>query len=73
MEDTELKLTGSIRVHVVYDKKMGPKTYRMAAVDILDEDGKVVDTGTAFMPDGVSTPSTIAFQFYKNQLGVKLG
>lgn len=72
MEDTALKIVGSVKVHQVFNKKMGPKEYRMASIDLYDDKGTFVDTGTVFVPDGVEVPTVCALSFYKGQLSVKV-
>lgn len=71
-DELELKIVGSVKLHRVFMKKMGPKEYKMASIDLFDDKGEFMDTGTVFVPDGVSAPTVCALSFYKGQLSVKV-
>lgn len=68
--DVILKMSGSVRVHAVFNKKMGAKEYRMASIDLLDDDGNVVDVATVFC--GADMPKSLHLQVFKGQLGVRV-
>jgi len=69
-DETVLKMSGSVRVHAVFNKKMGAKEYRMASIDLLDDAGNIVDSAVVFC--GVDNPTRLALQVFKGQLGVRL-
>jgi hypothetical protein len=70
MEDSELKVVGSIRVHASFQKQMGAKTYRMASLDLINDDGTIYDNVLVFC-DALN-PTHVRFQNYKGQLSVKV-
>jgi hypothetical protein len=70
MEDQELKIVGGLRVHAVYSKTMGSQKYRMASLDLVNEEGEVVDTVSVFCNS--DHPSRVRFSNYKGQLSIKV-
>jgi hypothetical protein len=70
MEDVELKVIGGIRVHATFMKQMGPKSYRMASLDLVDENGDIVDNVLVFCES--EHPTHVKFTNYKGQLSVKV-
>ena len=70
MADEVLQVEGAVRVHAVFMKKMGPKEYRMASVDLLDGEGQVCDSVVVFCP--VESPRKLVLSSFKGQLSVRL-
>jgi hypothetical protein len=70
MEDSELKVIGHIRMHTTFLKQMGAKSYRMASLDLVNDDGEIVDNVLVFCES--EHPSRVRFQNYKGQLSVKV-
>ena len=70
MAESVLKMAGSVRVHAVFNKKMGAKEYRMASIDLLDEQGNVIDGAVVFC--NAEEPKKLSLQVFKGQLGVRI-
>ena len=70
MAESVLKMSGSVRVHGVFNKKMGAKEYRMALVDLLDDEGNLIDGAVVFCD--AEEPKKLSLQVFKGQLGVRI-
>lgn len=68
--DVVLKMSGAVRVHAVFNKKMGAKEYRMASIDLLDDEGNIVDSAVVFC--GTENPKALRLQVFKGQLSVRV-
>jgi hypothetical protein len=69
-DEIELRVVGTLKVHRAFRKRMGAKDYGMASIDLYDEHGAFIDTGSVFCES--EAPTMVKFQFYKGQLSVKV-